>query len=219
MISRLLIIFLFFVTSELNAQHNLIVGIAGGSGSGKTTFARKIKEIFGDNVVLLEQDSYYKDLSHITLEERKNLNFDHPDILDFDLLRQHLLDLKLGQQIVKPVYDFKTSCRTEIQEEVLPAKIIIVEGVLLFAIEEVRNLFDIKIYIDVEDDIRFIRRLERDINERGRTIGSVINQYLATVKPMHSKFVSPSKKFADIVILGEGDTKVAEQIIASRLSF
>ncbi|MBA2727280.1 MAG: uridine kinase [Parachlamydiaceae bacterium] len=203
----------------LTAQGSLIVGIAGGSGSGKTTFAKKIKETFGENAVLIEQDAYYKDMSHLTIDDRKHINFDHPESLDFDLICSHLLALKQGESILKPTYDFSTHSRTPIQQEICPAKIIIIEGVLLFAVAGVRDLCDIKLYIDVEDDIRFIRRLERDIRDRGRTLEEVKDQYLVTVKPMHSLFVAPSKIHADVIIPGVGDTSEAEKIIASRLIF
>ncbi|MBA3604129.1 MAG: uridine kinase [Parachlamydiaceae bacterium] len=210
---------LFCVFSQLVAQSPMVVGIAGGTGSGKSTFAKKIKETFGENVVLIEQDAYYKNLPHLGIEERKFVNFDHPDSLDFPLLCQHLVTLKNGQSILKPTYDFKTHSRTSIEEEVNPAKIILVEGVLLFSVPEVRELLDIKIFIDVKDDIRLLRRIERDMQERGRTLEEIKNQYLATVKPMHQLFVAPSKIHADVIIPAIGDTTEAEKIITSRLNF
>jgi len=219
MFIRYIFALIFTFIAPLAAQDLLIVGIAGGSGSGKSTFAKRIKETFGDKAVLIEQDAYYKDMSHLPAEDRKHINFDHPECIDFDLISSHLLALKRGESVLKPTYDFSTHTRTQIQQEVFPAKIIIIEGVLLFAVAEVRDLCDIKLYIDVEDDIRFIRRLERDIRERGRTVEEVKNQYLVTVKPMHSLFVAPSKIFADVIIPGVGDTTEAEKIIASRLTF
>lgn len=214
---RFILVSLLLLSSHISAEEVLIVGIAGGSGSGKTTFAKKIKEHFGDNVALIDQDSYYKDLSHLPAEERKQTNFDHPDSLDFALLCQHLLALKQGTTICKPTYDFKTHSRTDLVQEVISTKIIIVEGVLLLAIPEVRALCDIKLFIDVEDDIRLLRRMERDLSERGRSLDEIKSQYLATVKPMYSFFVAPSKAFADVIIPTIGDTTEAEKIISSRL--
>lgn len=217
MIFQLFLLCAIFISSSLTAQAPLILGIAGGTGSGKSTFAKKIKETFGDDVALIQEDAYYKDLTHLSLEERKQVNFDHPDSLDFDLFCQHLDDLKQGKAILKPTYDFNHHLRTTEMEEVLPAKIIIAEGVLLFAVAEVRERCDIKLFIDVEDDIRFIRRLERDLLERGRTIEDVKRQYFSSVKPMHNLFVGPSKIHADIIIPGIGDTREAEKIIEFRL--
>ena len=201
------------------AQAPLIVGIAGGTGSGKSTFAQRIKESLGENVALIEQDAYYKSLSHLSMDERKNVNFDHPDSLDFSLMCEHLVALKRGESILKPTYDFKTHSRTAIEEEIVPAKIILVEGILLFAVPEVRELLDIKIFIDVKDDIRLLRRIERDLVERGRSLEDIKIQYVSTVKPMHQLFVSPSKLYADVIIPAIGDTTEAEKIITSRLSF
>lgn len=203
--------------SLLSAQNVVVVGIAGGSGSGKTTFAKKIREFFGDNATLIDQDAYYKDLSHLSPEERKRVNFDHPDSLDFSMLCSHLKALKQGQSIHKPIYDFKTHSRTSFVQEITPAKIILVEGVLLFAVPEARELCDIKLYIDAEDDIRLLRRLERDVVERGRSLDEIRSQYLESVKPMYSLFVAPSKVHADIIIPSIGDTAEAERIITSRL--
>lgn len=219
MLQRFFLIVLVCLISQLSAQTPLIVGIAGGTGSGKSTFAKKIKETFGENVALIEQDAYYKNLSHLPPDERKHVNFDHPDSLDFSLLCQHLSALKQGKSISKPIYDFKTHSRTAIEQEVQPAKIIVVEGVLLFAVQEVRDLFDIKLFIDVKDDVRLLRRIERDIQERGRTLEEIKQQYLTTVKPMHALFVAPSKMHADVIIPAIGDTTEAEKIITSRLAF
>lgn len=213
----LLCLITIFCQCPLAAYNTLVVGIAGGSGSGKTTFTKKIKETFGDSAVLLEVDSYYKDLSHLPPDERKQTNFDHPDSIDFALLLNDLLILKQGLPIFKPVYDFKTHTRTTIQQQIDPARVILVEGVLLLAIPEIRELCDIKLYIDVEDDIRLLRRIERDMTERGRSFDDVKFQYLATVKPMHTLFVAPSKAFADLIVPSLGDTSTAEKIISSRL--
>lgn len=152
-----------------------------------------------------------------TIVTRKQMNFDHPDSLDFSLMSQHLLALKQGATICKPTYDFKTHSRTDVVQEIIPTNIIILEGVLLFAVPEVRALCDIKLFIDVEDDIRLLRRLERDLSERGRSLDDIKNQYLTSVKPMYSLFVAPSKAFADVIIPAIGDTTEAERIISSRL--
>lgn len=214
---RFLIFLTLILTTHIAAQDALIVGIAGGTGSGKTTFAKKIKEIFGDDVALIDQDSYYRDWSHLSMEERDQINFDHPDSLDFALLATHLIALKQQRPIFKPKYDFKTHTRVSGEAEVLPAKIILVEGILLFAVQEICDLCDIKIYVDVEADVRLLRRLERDLYERGRSFDAVQNQYLTTVKPMHNLFVEPSKVYADVIIPAVGDTTEAEKIIVSRL--
>ena len=191
---------LLLFSSPLQAQ--ILVGIAGGTGSGKTTLADQIVNYFGDDAILLQQDSYYKDLSPLPFEERKTVNFDHPDSLDFSLLRDHLISLKNNRSIKKPTYDFVTHTRTEEYEVISPRKIVVVEGILLLADAKIRELFDLKVYIDTDDDIRILRRLERDINERGRHFESVKTQYITTVKPMHKKYVEPSKDYADIVVYG-----------------
>lgn len=217
MLCRLVVIGLLCISSCLSAQELLIVGIAGGTGSGKTTFAKKIKDIFGEDAVLIEVDSYYRDLSHMTPQARKEVNFDHPDSIDFAALCQDLACLKQGTAIEKPIYDFKTSSRLAETQTVAPARIVIIEGVLLLSVVQARELCDIKLYIEVEDDIRLLRRLERDILERGRTLESTKKQYLATVKPMHDCFVAPSRIHADVIIPAVGDTSEAEKIIMSRL--
>ena len=179
----------------------LIIGIAGGTGSGKTTVARRIYEsLKGVNVVVLQQDAYYIDLSHLPLEERKKINFDHPSAFDSDLLIKHLNKLISGQEIEKPIYSFTDYTRKKETEKVLPRDIIILEGILVLEEEKIRNLLDIKIYVDADEDERFIRRLVRDTKERGRSMESVIEQYLNVVKPMFLQFVEPSKRYADIVI-------------------
>lgn len=208
---------MLLLVCPISAQAPLIVGIVGGSGSGKTTFAKKITEFFGENATLIDQDSYYKDISHLSLEERNQVNFDHPDSLDFSMLCSHLRELKNGKSILKPLYDFKTHSRTSSVEEIHAAKIIVVEGILLFAHAEVRELCDIKLFIETDDDIRLLRRLERDVTERGRSIEQIKKQYLTTVKPMYSLFVAPSKAHADIIIPSMGNTAEAERIITSRL--
>lgn len=195
----------------------LIIGIAGGTGSGKTTLARKIQEAFPGESVLISQDSYYKDLTGLTLRERELMNFDHPDSLDFDLLVEHLEKLKAGRSIEKPIYNFHTHSRESFSEIVNPNKIIIVEGILLFAMPEVCVFCDLKLFVDTDADIRLLRRIDRDIHERSRTIETVSRQYLATVKPMHDAFVEPSKKKADLIIPHGGENPWALDLIVSKL--
>ncbi len=196
-----------------------IIGIAGGTASGKTTVARRLKELtetYG-SVIAMRLDDYYVDLKHLTLEERRRVNFDHPDAYDFDLFISDLRKLMNGEKIEKPVYDFVNSVRSDITETVEPANIIIVEGIMIFTHPELLKLFDMKIYVDTPDDIRFIRRLRRDIQERGRTIDSVINQYLTTVRPMHLTFVEPSKRQADIIVPEGGKNEVAIDLLTTKI--
>lgn len=208
---------LIALISTLSAEQPLIIGIAGGTGSGKTTLAKKIQEAFPGESVLVSQDSYYKDLTGLTLEERAAMNFDHPDSLDFDLLVYHLKELKAGQSIEKPIYNFHHHSRESFTEEVSPNKIIIVEGILLFAMPEVRKLCDLKLFVDADADIRLLRRIDRDIHERSRTLENVSHQYLTTVKPMHEEFVEPSKKEADLIIPHGGENPRALELIISKL--
>lgn len=213
------IIFLCLFCFQVHADNIVLIGIAGGTGSGKTTLANKLYQHFGEGSVLLSQDCYYKDLSHLPVEERISVNFDHPDSIDFDLFKEHLAELKEGRSVVIPQYDFTTHTRTDEMEILDPAPIILVEGILLFAIPEVRDLFDLKIFIDTDDDIRLMRRLERDLQERGRDFESVKTQYLATVKPMHNKFVDPTKAQADVVIWGTNENfDVATGLISGYLT-
>ncbi len=214
---RILTLLAIVCINLLSADEHILIGIVGGTGSGKTTLARKLQEAFGKQAILIEQDSYYKDLQGLSLEKRAQTNFDHPDSLDFALLRTHLIDLKNNKEIRKPVYNFKTHSRESHFVAVQPARVIIVEGILLLAIPEVRDLFDLKIYIDADDDVRLLRRIERDIHERGRDFFSVQSQYLTTVKPMHLQFVEPSKSFADVIIPGVGDNSAAMALIVSSL--
>jgi uridine kinase len=206
-----------WIFSTLFSKEATVVGIAGGTGCGKTTLARKIQEAFPGKTVLISQDSYYKDLSHLTLEERASVNFDHPDSLDFPLLAGHLKALKCGQSIEKPLYDFRVHSRAERMEAVGPNRLIIVEGILLFAMPDIRDQFDLKIFVDTDDDIRLLRRVERDIQERGRSFTSVKEQYLNTVKPMHEAFVQPSKKYADVIVPHGGENSMALSVILSKL--
>lgn len=188
----------------------LVIGVAGGSGSGKTTVVRRIVESIGDEqVTVLEHDRYYRDRNDLRLEERAALNYDHPDALETDLLVRHVHDLRAGRSIDVPVYDFARYARQPITVAVVPRKAIIVEGILIFSDASLRSLMDIKVFVDADDDTRFIRRLQRDMTERGRTVPSVIEQYLGTVKPMHLEFVEPSKRYADIIVPVGGHNTVA----------
>lgn len=198
-----MLIFLF--NSAVHATTPFVIGIAGGTGSGKTTFAKSIKAAFGSNAVLIEQDCYYNDLSHLDPEIAAQANFDHPDSIDFSLLHRDLTALKRGEIIRRPSYDFVTHSRVPDTIRLAPANIIIVEGILIFSNSLLRDLFDLKIFIETSDDVRILRRIERDMSERGRDFASIQAQYLSTVKPMHDQFVTPSKQFADIIILGDRD--------------
>lgn len=196
----------------------ITIGVAGGTGSGKTTVALKILERVGfDRVAYMPHDAYYRDASHLPAVERARLNFDHPDSLDNDLMIVQLKQLQAGQSIEIPVYDFKTHSRSAETRRVDPQPIILVEGILIFADKGLRDLMDVKIFVDTDADLRFIRRLQRDIDERGRSPQSVINQYLATVRPMHLEFVEPSKRYADVIIPEGGHNEVAIDMVAGRL--
>jgi len=198
--------------------HTITIGIAGGTGSGKTTFSQELVSRLNTNkIVYISHDSYYKDLSYLPLEERKKMNFDHPDSLDTDLMIQHLILLKEGKSVDIPVYDFKTFTRTEQVEHITPQPVILVEGILIFAIKELRDLMDIKIFVDTDADIRFMRRLKRDIEERGRTMESVYEQYLNEVRPMHDAFVEPSKRYADIIVPRGGRNDAALDMLAAKI--
>ena len=188
-----------------------VIGVAGGSGSGKTTVVRRIVEsIGGEHVSLLEHDRYYRDRSDLRLEERAALNYDHPDSLETDLLVNHVVELRAGRAVQKPVYDFSRYRREPATTETVhPRRAIIVEGILIFTDPALRRLMDVKVFVDADDDTRFIRRLQRDIADRGRTVTSVIEQYLGTVKPMHLDFVEPSKRYADVIIPLGGHNTVA----------
>ena len=188
----------------------LVIGVAGGSGSGKTTVVRRIVESIGDGeVIVLEHDRYYRDRGDLRLEERAALNCDHPDSLETDLLVSHLETLRAGRSVDVPMYDFARYAREESTETVAPRRAVIVEGILIYTDAALRRLMDVKVFVDTDDDTRFIRRLQRDISERGRTVQSVIDQYLSTVKPMHLEFVEPSKRYADIIVPQGGHNAVA----------
>jgi uridine kinase len=196
----------------------VIIGVAGGTGSGKTTVANRILDRVGaEHIAYIPHDAYYKDLSHLPQEERIQTNFDHPDALETSLMVTHLQSLRKGKAVEIPVYDFTHHVRTDTTRLVGPAPIILVEGILLFVEPELCRLLDVKIFIDTDADIRFIRRLRRDVNERGRTVDSVINQYLRTVRPMHQEFVEPSKRAADVIIPEGGFNEVAIEMLASRI--
>ncbi|ERJ13720.1 uridine kinase [Haloplasma contractile] len=197
---------------------SVVIGIAGGTASGKTTVTKKVASFFdGLQVTILRHDDYYKDQSHLTIEERLLTNYDHPHALDNELMSNHISKLINGNSIDKPTYDFSKHTRSHITERINPTKIIIVEGILVLEEEMLRDLMDIKIYVDTDDDIRFIRRLMRDLKERGRDIDSVVKQYINTVKPMHNQFVMPSKRYADLIIPEGGQNQVAIDVIVTKI--
>jgi uridine kinase len=196
----------------------MIIGICGGTGSGKTTVANRILEaVSADEVIFLQQDSYYRNLNDMPLDYRQAVNFDHPDALDNDLLVKHIRRLKAGAAVELPIYDFKTHTRLNETTHVEPKPIVIVEGILIFADPRILEELDIKVFVDTPDDIRFIRRLQRDLAERGRTVESVIEQYLGSVRPMHMQFVEPSKRYADVIIPEGGHNLVSIGLISGKI--
>lgn len=196
----------------------IVIGIAGGTGSGKTTVANRILERVGKHrIAYLPHDAYYRDLSGLPYEQRITINFDHPDSLESELMVKHIQKLKNWESINLPIYDFSIHTRTEKTVLIKPQPVIIVEGILIFAEAELREMFDVKIFVDTDADIRFIRRLERDIAERGRTMEMVIHQYMSTVRPMHLDFVEPSKRYAHIIVPEGGLNEVAMDMIISRI--
>ncbi|BBF45119.1 uridine kinase [Lachnospiraceae bacterium KM106-2] len=196
---------------------SVIVGISGGSCSGKSTFTQRLKECYKDDIAIVYQDNYYKKRDDLTLEERSKINYDHPDAFDTERLVEDILKLKEGKSIECPIYDYTIHNRLEDTNTVQPKKIIVLEGILVFAKKELRDLIDIKIFIDADSDERLCRRIKRDTAERGRTIDSVITQYLQTVKPMYNKYISPNKQYADIIIKS-GLNDVAYDVISNQIN-
>ena len=197
----------------------VVVGVCGGTGSGKTTVSQAILDRVGaERIAFIQHDSYYRDLSHMPFDERTGINFDHPDSLDNELLIRHLRQLCAGQPAAIPVYDFTTHTRRPETRTVEPHRVILLEGILIFADKALRKLMDVKIYVDTDADLRFIRRLQRDIAERGRTMESVVQQYLNTVRPMHLEFVEPSKRYADIIIPEGGFNTIAVDMVVARIA-
>ena len=195
----------------------IVIGIAGGTGSGKTTIAQEIVNHLGSSVTVINHDSYYKPHHEMTYEERTALNYDHPNSYDTELMVKDLMELKLGNPIECPIYDYTIHDRSENTITIHPSKVIIVEGILIFHHEELRNLMDIKVFVDADADIRILRRILRDVKERGRSLDSVITQYVTTVKPMHEAFVEPSKRYADIIIPEGGQNHVALDMLIGRI--
>ena len=199
-------------------ERPITIGVAGGSGAGKSTVARVILQRIGaENIAYVPHDSYYRDLSDLPRQQRALINFDHPDSLDSDLFIDHISRLQVDQPINIPIYDFSTHSRTSEVRVVQPQRVILVEGILIFAEERWRDLFDVRIFVETDDDVRFIRRLQRDIAERGRTIDSVINQWMQTVRPMHLEFVEPSKRYAHVIIPEGGLNEVAMEMVIARI--
>ena len=195
----------------------MIIGIAGGTGSGKTTLTRRLKQRFGEDVSIVYHDNYYKAHDEMTYEERCKLNYDHPDAFDTDLMIEQIARLKAGESICCPTYDYTVHNRAKETVAIQPTKVIIVEGILIFENKALRDLMDIKIFVDTDADVRILRRLVRDVRDRARSVESVVEQYLTTVKPMHEQFVEPSKRCADIVVLEGGHNVVALDMIVQRI--
>jgi uridine kinase len=196
----------------------IVIGVAGGTGSGKTTVANEVLQRVGaEHITYIPHDAYYRDLSHLPPDQRSQVNFDHPDALETKLLIEHLQELRAGRAVEIPVYDFTTHTRTQQTRRVEPGPVVLVEGILVFSESELRTLFDVRLYVDTDADVRFIRRLRRDIEERGRSVESVCEQYLSTVRPMHLEFVEPSKRYADVIIPEGGFNEVAIEMVAARI--
>lgn len=196
----------------------ILIGLAGGSGSGKTLVAQRIYEDIGsDKVTIIQQDSYYKELNHLSLEERKKQNFDHPDSFDSKLLFDHLIELLSGHDIEQPIYDFTKHSRKKETRKISDNIIIVLEGILILHYPEIRNIMDIKVYVDTDDDIRLIRRIKRDVKERSRTLESILEQYENSVRPMHLQFVEPTKRYADIIVPGGGHNLVAIDLLKTKI--
>ena len=196
----------------------LIIGIAGGSGSGKSTVARNVADLLTtSSVAFIDMDAYYKNFTSLTLDERRKLNWDHPDAFDYDLLCTHLTALSRREPIDKPEYDFVTHLRRSEQTRVEPADVVVIDGILLFVDEKVRDLCDVKVFVDADPDIRLIRRIERDTHTRGRPLDEIIEQYLSTVQPMHLQFVEPSKRYADVIVPRGGHNSIAIEMIVAKI--
>lgn len=207
------------MTTTSEATRPVVIGIAGGTGSGKTTVATRIVEALDGQASMIQHDWYYKDNSHLPLEERERLNYDEPDALDNALLVKHLRQLRAGEGVACPQYDFAEHMRTAVRHRLDPQPIIVVEGILLFAVDELRNMFDLRLFVDTDDDIRLMRRIKRDLLHRDRDIRSVQNQYYNTVRPMHMLHVAPSKQFAHLIIPEGGNNMQAIDVIVGRLLF
>jgi uridine kinase len=201
-------------------RKSVIIGIAGGSASGKTSIAKRLKKSFEEtnSVLIIRQDDYYKDQSDMPMEERVKTNYDHPFAFDNDLLAQHLVCLIKGEEVEKPTYDFVNHTRSDVTEIIRPSDVIVLEGLFVLEDEHIRNLLDIKIFVDTPADVRFIRRLVRDVRDRGRTLDSVVNQYMNTVRLMHEIFVEPSKRFADVIIPEGGKNEVAVDLLNTKIN-
>ncbi len=196
----------------------LIIGIAGGSGSGKSTVARKVADSLTSlSVAFIDMDAYYRNYSQIPLDERRRVNWDHPDAFDFDLLTDHLKELSERRTVDKPVYDFVTHLRSDEVVPINPSDVIVIDGILLFVDDRVRDLCDVKVFVEADADIRLIRRIQRDLSSRGRPLGEIIDQYLSTVQPMHLQFVEPSKRYADIIVPRGGHNSVAIEMIVAKI--
>lgn len=198
-------------------QNVIVIGIAGGTGSGKSTLVQKIKEEFRDEIAILSHDFYYKRHDDMSYEDRCALNYDHPNAFDTDLMIEHIRQLKAWTVVERPVYDFSIHNRVDETVAVHPAKVVVAEGILIFENQELRDLCDIKVFIDTDSDVRILRRILRDVRERGRTLDSVVSQYLTTVKPMHEQFVEPSKKYVDLIIPEGGYNRVALEMLNERI--
>jgi uridine kinase len=201
-------------------RKSVIIGIAGGTASGKTSLAKRLAKTYGrsSSVLIIRQDDYYKDQRHMTMDERLKVNYDHPLAFDNDLLAQHLRDLSTGKAIQKPTYDFAQYTRTEAVELVKPAEVIVIEGLFILEDELLRSLCDIKLFVDTPADVRFIRRLKRDVRDRGRSMDLVIDQYLTTVRVMHDTFIEPSKRYADVIVPEGGKNEVAVDLLTTKIN-
>ncbi len=198
-------------------ENIIVIGIAGGTGSGKTTITREIVNRLGENVTVITHDSFYKERHDLTYEERTKLNYDHPNAFDNDMMAEAIAKLKNGEPVEIPIYDYTIHDRTDNTMTLHPTPVILVEGILIYYSEELRNLMDIKLFVDTDADVRILRRIVRDIKERGRSLDSVVSQYLNTVKPMHEAFVEPTKKYADIIIPEGGENLVALEMVVHRI--